>query len=164
MLRVSPRLVLLQWAFWCWWPFTVQKKRTTSYWWLHSTRREECACMYVNIGFAPSYGTKSNPAFLCCLCKSKQCTLHWSWIWGGRSIAALGLDNQCMARIPLREKTLSSQLIINSIFFMLAGVEAGGGQPRVNGAIVSPSCPCWKLSALWLVRPDHFCCHSVQRK
>lgn len=32
-----------------------------------------------------------------------------------RNVAPLGLDNQCMAQIPLSENTLASQLIINSI-------------------------------------------------
>lgn len=33
------------------------------------------------------------------------------------NVAPFGLDNQCMAQIPLSENTLASQLIINSIFF-----------------------------------------------
>lgn len=49
------------------------------------------------------------------LCRSGDWS--WMWIWGGQSNALLGLDNQCMAQIPLSENTLATQLIINSIFF-----------------------------------------------
>lgn len=70
--------------------------------------------------FVALYGTKSSSAVLCfCV---KVSTRHWSWmwIWGGKNIALLGLDNQCVAQLALRENTLASQLIINSIFFKSA--------------------------------------------
>lgn len=114
-------------------------------------------CIHV---FATLLWSKKQFCCLCFLCKSEQRTRHWSrmWICRGKNIALLGLHNQRMAQIPLSQNTLASQLIINGIFFFFFVKSvfffhvnwcwAGGGQNGVNAAIVRPSCPCWKASAL----------------
>ncbi len=104
----------------------------------------------------PFYGAKSSSAVCVFRVKMSNALDTGAECESEEAKTLLGFENQCMAQIPLSENTLASQLIINSIFlksvffffFHVNWCWAGGGQNGVNAAIVRPSCPCWKASAL----------------
>lgn len=53
----------------------------------------------------------------------------------------------------------NQQHFFEGCFFHVNWCWAGGGQNRVNGAIVWPSCPCWKASAVLTHTSQQRCYH-----
>lgn len=139
------RLVLSQWAFWFQWTLIVQKS-TTSYSWIYSKKSEEFACVYT-CTCIPLWNKKQVCCLYFCVRVSNALDTGAECDYDDANIAVLGLDNQCMAQIPLTENPLASQLMINSIFlksdflslfFMLTGVGLGEVKQRQWSHCLTP--------------------------
>lgn len=170
---MSPQaFVITMSLFLFWWMLTVQRS-TTSYWWIYSKKSEELACVYTCI-FYPLRNKKQFCCLYFCVKVSNELDTEAECDSEEANIALLGLDNQCMAQIPLGKNTLASQLIINSIFlrtdflflfffFHVNWCWAGGGQTESMEPLSDPHVLVEKSALSQLACPSDWCCHSVEQ-